>query len=83
MLRSKELETALAEIKPAFAGKKVFVSAGEFRALATANLLAELGFEVVGIRSFHHDEYAEGEYEKLATPESQDFCGKYRQRSTF
>jgi len=61
-----ELEAALEELKPAFAGKKVFVSAGEFRALATANLLAELGFEVVGIRSFHHDEFAEVEYEKLA-----------------
>lgn len=62
----RELNEALEELKPAFAGKKVFVSAGEFRALATANLLAELGFEVVGIRSFHHDEFAEVEYEKLA-----------------
>ncbi|MDA8234193.1 MAG: nitrogenase [Clostridia bacterium] len=62
----RELEAALEELKPAFAGKKVFISAGEFRALATGNQLAELGFEVVGIRSFHHDEFAEVEYEKLA-----------------
>lgn len=60
-----ELKTALAELKPVFAGKKVFVSAGEFRALSTAILLAELGFEVAAIRAFHHDEFAEIEYEKL------------------
>jgi nitrogenase molybdenum-iron protein alpha chain len=61
----RELESALEEFKPVFAGKKVFINAGEFRALATAKLLAELGFEVAAIRSFHHDEFAEPEYEKL------------------
>lgn len=68
-----ELQQALAEFKPFFAGKKVFVSAGEFRALATAVLLAELGLEVVAVRSFHHDEFAEGEYEKLAKISATDF----------
>ena len=62
----RELNAALEELKPAFKGRKVLVSAGEFRALATAILLAELGFEVVAVRSFHHDEFAETEYEKLA-----------------
>lgn len=61
----RELNEALAELRPLFAGKKVFVSAGEFRALATAGLLVELGFDLVGIRSYHHDEFAENEYEKL------------------
>jgi len=61
----QELKVALAEFKPFFAGKKAFVSAGEFRALSTAILLAELGFEVVAVRSFHHDEFADSEYEKL------------------
>lgn len=60
-----ELAAALAPLKPMFAGKKAFSSAGEFRALSTALLLAELGFEIVGIRAFHHDEFAEVEYEKL------------------
>ncbi|MBI1921049.1 MAG: nitrogenase component 1 [Geobacter sp.] len=68
-----ELEEALAEFRPLFAGKTVFVSAGEFRALATAKLLEELGFRVVGIRSFHHDAYAEGEYEKLAATAGEDY----------
>jgi nitrogenase molybdenum-iron protein alpha chain len=62
----QELRAALAQLKPLFDGKTVFVSAGEFRALSTAILVAELGFEVVGIRSFHHDEFAEIEYRKLA-----------------
>ncbi|MHC1697628.1 MAG: nitrogenase component 1 [Geobacteraceae bacterium] len=68
-----ELADALAEFRPLFEGKRVFVSAGEFRALATAQLLEELGFEVVGIRSFHHDEFAEGEYEKLASTAKNDY----------
>ncbi|MBM7865598.1 nitrogenase [Heliobacterium gestii] len=69
----RELRQALAELTPFFAGKTVFLSAGEFRALATANLLAELGFAVRGIRSFHHDEFAEGEYAKLARQAKDDF----------
>jgi nitrogenase molybdenum-iron protein alpha chain len=68
-----ELKAALQEFRPLFEGKRVFVSAGEFRALATARLLQELGLEVVGIRSFHHDEFAEGEYEKLAKEAKSDY----------
>jgi nitrogenase molybdenum-iron protein alpha chain len=69
----QELQAALAEFRPLFAGKTVFISAGEFRALATARLLEELGFRVVGIRSFHHDEFAEVEYRKLADSSSEDY----------
>jgi nitrogenase molybdenum-iron protein alpha chain len=68
-----ELKKALDEFRPLFSGKKVFISAGEFRALATAKLLQEIGFEVVGIRSFHHDEFANGEYEKLAADSKTDY----------
>ncbi len=68
-----ELYAALEPLRPLFAGKKVFVSAGEFRALSTAILLAELGFEVAAVRSFHHDEFAEIEYEKLARITGNDF----------
>jgi nitrogenase molybdenum-iron protein alpha chain len=68
-----ELKSALTEFRPLFEGKKVFISAGEFRALATARLLEELGFQIVGIRSFHHDEFAEVEYEKLAQSTKEDY----------
>ena len=59
------LNAALAKYRAFFAGKRVFVNAGEFRALATAQLLVELGFEIAGVRSFHHDDFAQEEYEKL------------------
>src|SRR6185369_2962968 len=68
-----ELKAALEEFRPLFAGKRVFISAGEFRALATARLLQEIGFEVVGIRSFHHDEFADVEYAKLAKEANNDY----------
>jgi nitrogenase molybdenum-iron protein alpha chain len=69
-----ELTAALAQFRSAFAGKKVLVSAGEFRALSTAILLAELGFEVVAIRAYHHDEFANSEYEKLMAITAKDFA---------
>jgi nitrogenase molybdenum-iron protein alpha chain len=69
-----ELKAALEEFRPLFQTKTVFVSAGEFRALATARLLQELGFRVVGIRSFHHDHFAEGEYQKLAAEAVGDYA---------
>jgi len=64
---------AIAKFKEFFSGKRVFVSAGEFRALSTSLLLEELGFEVVGIRSYHHDEFADGEYEKLNSSAKSDY----------
>ncbi len=67
-----DLEAALAEFKPLFAGKKAFISAGEIRAFATGYLLRELGFELAGIRSYHHDQFAEIEYEKLAAVAGND-----------
>jgi len=69
----KSLNEALKEMRAFFKGKKVFVCAGEFRALATANLLHELGFDIVGIRAFHHDEFAEVEYEKLVKFAGKDY----------
>ncbi|HBE77653.1 MAG TPA: nitrogenase [Firmicutes bacterium] len=75
LIRQEEadLQAALAEFKPWFSGKKVFISAGEIRAYANGYLLTELGFEIAGIRAFHHDEFAEGEYQKLASLYPSDF----------
>jgi nitrogenase molybdenum-iron protein alpha chain len=61
------LEDALTPYREFFKGKTAFVSAGEFRSLATAYLIHELGFNIVGVRAYHHDEFAEKEYEKLKT----------------
>jgi nitrogenase molybdenum-iron protein alpha chain len=67
------LASALKEFEPVFKGKRAFVSAGEIRAFVTSGLLTELGFEIAGIRSFHHDEYADAEYQKLAAKTETDF----------
>ncbi|SRR6266568_2297080 len=69
----RELKEALAPFRKLFEGKRVFISAGEFRALATARLLEEIGFTVAGIRSFHHDKFAEVEYQKLAESTKEDY----------
>jgi len=69
----RELKESLAEFEPLFRGKRAFVSAGEIRAFVTAGLLTELGFEIIGIRSFHHDEFADGEYERLAKTTNEDY----------
>ncbi|MDR3203883.1 MAG: nitrogenase component 1 [Deltaproteobacteria bacterium] len=63
----KELKSALKEFLPAFEGKSAFISAGEYRSLATASLLRELGFKILGIRSFHYDGFAEVELDKLSS----------------
>jgi len=69
----REVRAALAPFRAQFEGRKVYLSAGEFRALVTAQLLEELGFEVSGIRMFHHDEFANEEYDKLAATARQDY----------
>jgi nitrogenase molybdenum-iron protein alpha chain len=61
-----ELRFALERFRPVLEGKTVLVSAGEYRALATATLLSELGLKILAVRTFHHDEFAEAEYETLA-----------------
>jgi nitrogenase molybdenum-iron protein alpha chain len=61
----RELMEALEEFLPLFKGKRAFLSAGEYRSLATAALLKELGFVIAAIRSFHYDGFADVEIEKL------------------
>ncbi|MCX7745372.1 MAG: nitrogenase component 1 [Clostridia bacterium] len=56
---------AVAKFLPYFEGKKVFLSAGEFRALVTGMLIQELGMEVVGLRAYHHDHFGDEFYSKL------------------
>jgi nitrogenase molybdenum-iron protein alpha chain len=60
-----ELHAALERFRFVFEGKRALLSAGEFRALATASALDELGFDVVALRLYHLDEFAGIEYEKL------------------
>ncbi|HEY3426666.1 MAG TPA: nitrogenase component 1 [Negativicutes bacterium] len=61
----KKVLQAVAKYRPALEGKKVFLSAGEFRALVTGGLFQELGLEVAGVRSYHHDHFGRDFYDKL------------------
>ncbi|GAE86764.1 nitrogenase component 1 [Acetivibrio straminisolvens] len=56
---TKELNKALEPYKKAFAGKSVFLAGGEIRVLATAQLLQDLGLEVLGMKGYHFDEFGE------------------------
>lgn len=61
----KKVLKAVEKYLPILRGKKVFLSAGEFRALVTGTLYQELGLEVVGVRAYHHDHFGDEFYDKL------------------
>ncbi|MDR3296375.1 MAG: nitrogenase component 1, partial [Clostridiales Family XIII bacterium] len=60
-----ELEKALEPYKKILAGKKVFLGGGEIRILSTAELLQSLGMEVVGLKGYHYDHFADELIEAL------------------
>jgi len=71
---AKVLE-AVAAFRLVLEGKRVFLSAGEFRALVTGSLFQELGMEVVGVRSYHHDNFGRDYYDKLVeAQQGKDFA---------
>lgn len=54
-----ELNQALEPYRKQLKGQSVFVTGGEIRILTTAELLYNLGMEVVGLRGYHFDKYGE------------------------
>lgn len=50
------VEPKIDELKEKLEGKRVFVSAGQSRAVGIPSLLADLGMDVIGITAFHYDE---------------------------
>jgi nitrogenase molybdenum-iron protein alpha chain len=59
-IEEAEVFKALEPYRKIFKGKRAFVSTGEIRAGAQAEMLeSDLGMEVVGIRSHHYDEFGE------------------------
>ncbi|MBW4080700.1 nitrogenase component 1 [Paenibacillus sp. S150] len=54
-----ELEKALEPYKAQFKGKTAFITGGEVRILTTAELLHNLGMEILGLRGYHFDKYGE------------------------
>jgi nitrogenase molybdenum-iron protein alpha chain len=58
-VENERLEKALEPFRSGFKGKKAYVAGGEIRIFATAELLAHLGFEIVGLHGFHYDHFVD------------------------
>jgi len=52
----RRVKPRIEALKKKLAGKKVFVSAGQSRAVGIPNLVADLGLEIIGVTAFHYDE---------------------------
>lgn len=62
---TKGLERALEPFKKVLKGKRVFLGGGEIRILSTAELLTSLGMEVVALKGYHYDGFADELIEAL------------------
>lgn len=54
----KQLDEALKPYIEYFKGKKAYLVVGDVRVLTTAEAFQNLGFEIVGMKAYHIDEYA-------------------------
>jgi len=70
---TKLLEKALAPYRELFKGKRVVIGGGEIRVIANAELLTYLGFEVVGMRAYHYDQFADEMLEEVAESDKVPF----------
>jgi nitrogenase molybdenum-iron protein alpha chain len=55
----KLLDEGLEKYRKALKGKKVFIAGGELRIFATAEVLFDLGIEIVGFKAHHFDKFVE------------------------
>ena len=69
----ERVEPKIIELKEKLLGKKVFVSAGQSRAIGIPNLLADLGLEIIGVTAYHYDEVISDSFANLEN-RCGDFC---------
>lgn len=62
---NKLLDESLAPFRQTLAGKKVFLAGGEVRIVATAEVLQDLGMQVVGFKAHHFDRFIEPMFEQI------------------
>lgn len=67
---TKALNKALEPFRNQLRGKRVLLSGGEIRILTTAELLQDIGFEVLGVRGYHYDEFADPLIDSLPEKEN-------------
>jgi nitrogenase molybdenum-iron protein alpha chain len=56
---TRALDEALEPYRKTLAGKKVYIAGGEVRIVATAEIMQDLGMEVVGFKAHHYDRFVE------------------------
>ncbi|WP_040952447.1 nitrogenase component 1 [Gorillibacterium massiliense] len=56
---TQELNQALVPYRKELSGKRVFLTGGEIRIMTTAELMHDLGMEVIGLRGYHFDKFGE------------------------
>ncbi len=64
-LENKLLDESLDPFRKTLSGKRVFVAGGEVRIVATAEILQDLGMQVVGFKAHHFDEFIEPMFDTL------------------
>jgi len=62
---NEQLDKNLEPFRKNLRGKRVFISGGEVRIVATAEILQDLGMEVVGFKAHHFDEFIEPMFDAL------------------
>jgi len=62
---SAALDAALAPYRETLRGKRAYLLGGEVRILATAEVVQDLGMEVVGFKAHHYDRFVEPIFEAL------------------
>lgn len=64
-LENELLDKSLEPYRKTLAKKRVFIAGGEVRIIATAEIIQDLGMEVVGFKAHHFDEFLEPIFEAL------------------
>lgn len=64
-LENKLLDEGLEPFRRTLAGKRVFLAGGEVRIIATAEILQDLGMEVIGFKAHHFDQFIEPMFDAL------------------
>jgi len=60
----KRIEEPLKAVREKLKGKKLYVFAGDAYAHSIANMLIDLGLDLVGVTTLHHDQVTDGGHEK-------------------
>jgi nitrogenase molybdenum-iron protein alpha chain len=67
------LDEALDPYRKTLAGKKVYLAGGEVRIVATAEIIQDLGMEVVGFKAHHYDRFIEPIFDALENVDEVQF----------